>query len=150
MLDSHQVCKGNKAKRNSRATDYILAHAPTTLSQGYPQVHEQHPHPLPHVRNASGSPIGRPPSSKGVFVLAMEKAGLVPVEGWRESHLSLVAVSWYTPPPIVDAVCNGLDIGAVGRRCSALAYNQVSDRSPAVRSLWWYPCDRSFKIILQY
>ena len=38
MPESHQVCKGDKARENSRATDYIVAHAHTTMSQGYPQA----------------------------------------------------------------------------------------------------------------
>ncbi len=58
---------------------------------------------------------------RGVFVLDMETAGLVPVEGWKESNLSLIAVSWDTPPPMEEAIFNGLELGAVGRRCSALA-----------------------------
>ncbi|KFY71406.1 hypothetical protein V499_08418 [Pseudogymnoascus sp. VKM F-103] len=110
-----------KPKENSRATDYILAHAPTTLSQGYPQAHEQHPHNLPYVRAPVTVSHWQVVVQRGVFVLDMETAGLVPVEGWKESDLALVIVSWDTPPPIEEAICIGLDIGAVGRRCSALA-----------------------------
>lgn len=132
-----KYAKGNKAKGNSRATNYISAHAPTTLPQGYPQAHEQHPHHLPYVRAPVRVSHWQAVVKQGVFVLDMETAGLVPVEGWKGSHLSLIAVSWDTPPPIADALCTGLDIGAMGRRCSALACYGVSGRPPPVMLLWW-------------
>lgn len=85
MPDSHQVCKRKQSQRKQQSYRLYLSSRTYHAVPGYAylQAHEQHPHHLPYVKTPVRVSHWQAVVQQGVFVLAMETVGLVPVEGWR-------------------------------------------------------------------